>query len=247
MVEIYICDDEEPARRQIQEDIEKKILIEDYDMKVTFCTGDSGKLLEKVQSAPQKRNIYFLDVELKDQEYDGFLLGKEIRRLDPHGTLVYITGYQQLAYRTFQYHLEAFDYIIKDIKKQKDSIDRCLESLHRRLRDESREDAAGIYTVKIGDTLKHVSIADILFFETSPKSHRVVLHTENGRMEFVGNLNDIARQMGDGFIRLHRSCLVAADKITEVDLKHCKAKVGTCECLVSRTMKSVLLEKMRGR
>ncbi len=32
MIDIYICDDEETARRQILEDIEKKILIEAYDM-----------------------------------------------------------------------------------------------------------------------------------------------------------------------------------------------------------------------
>ncbi|MCI8917569.1 MAG: response regulator transcription factor [Eubacterium sp.] len=247
MIDIYICDDEETARRQILEDIEKKILIEAYDMQVVSSTGDPKELLEKVCGAAQRRNIYFLDVDLKDKDYDGFLLGQEIRRIDPHGTLVYITSYQQLAFRTFKYHLEAFDYIIKDIKKQKDSIDRCMESLYQRLRDESREDAAGVYSIKIGDMIKHVQIADILFFETATKSHHVILHTKNCRMDFVGNLNDIARQMGDGFIRLHRSCLAAVDKITEVDLKHCRAKIGEYECLVSRTMKSALLKKIRER
>ena len=43
----------------------------------------------------------------------GFRLGRELRRRDPRGTLVYITSYEDLAWRTFQYHLEAFDYIVK--------------------------------------------------------------------------------------------------------------------------------------
>ena len=93
MIDLYICDDEETARMQIQDDIEKKILIEDYDMKVVCCTGNPRILLEEAHNALHKRNIYFLDVELKDAEYDGFVLGKEIRRLDPHGTIVFITSY----------------------------------------------------------------------------------------------------------------------------------------------------------
>ena len=103
------------------------------------------------------------------------------------------------------------------------------------------------FSVKVNEKVFTIDYDDILFFETATKSHHVILHTKNCRMDFVGNLNDIARQMGDGFIRLHRSCLAAVDKITEVDLKHCRAKIGEYECLVSRTMKSALLEKIRER
>lgn len=246
MINIYICDDEELARNQIQHDIETKICIEDYDMRVVFCTDNPQIFLQAVRNAPQKRNIYFLDVELKNAKYDGFLLGKEIRKTDPHGTLVFITGFQDLAYRTFQYHLEAFDYIVKDPMRQKDSIDHCLESLHLRLQDEQQTDITEIYSIRIGDTLKHIPISDILFFETSSKPHHVILHTHNYRLDFVGNLGDIAEQIGDSFIRTHRSYLVAIDKITEIDLKHRKVKVAGLECLVSRSMKSSLLERISG-
>ena len=122
MINIYICDDEDEVRNQIQDEIEKKILIEAYDMKVVSSTNRPEDLLTEVRSTGQKHNLYFLDIELKDAGYDGFLLGKEIRRMDPHGILVYITSFQNLAYRTFQYHLEAFDYIVKDPEKQRDSI-----------------------------------------------------------------------------------------------------------------------------
>lgn len=83
MIEIYICDDNETARKQIREEIEKKLLIEDYDMRVVFDGGEPRSFLETVRGALQKRNVYFLDVELHDTKYDGFLLGKEIRMLDP--------------------------------------------------------------------------------------------------------------------------------------------------------------------
>ncbi|MCH1984071.1 LytTR family DNA-binding domain-containing protein [Ruminococcus sp. OA3] len=244
MIDIYLCDDDDMIRQQIRDAIEKKIMIESYDMKVVSSTGNPGECLDILQKAVNKRNIYFLDVELKDPEFDGFLLGKEIRRLDPNGTLIYITSYRELAFRTFQYHLEAFDYIVKDPGKQKDSIDRCLESLHLRLQDETKKDITSVFTAKIGDTLRHIPVHEILFFETAAKPHHVILHAQNGRMEFSGNLNEIEKQMGETFIRTHRSYLAAVGKITEVNLKHGRIKVGNLECMVSRKMKSILLERI---
>lgn len=245
MIQIYICDDEDAVRRSIQEEIQKKILIEEYDMQVVLCTANPKELLQALAGTSQKRNVYFLDVELKDAEYDGFLLGREIRRIDPNGTLCYITSYENLAYRTFQYHLEAFDYIIKSPQKQAESIRRCLESLYVRLQDETKQDIISMYSVKIGDSIRHIALQDILCFETSQKAHHVILHTCSSRMDFVGNLNEIGEQLGSAFIRTHRSYLVAADKITEIDLKHGKVKVGNMDCLVSRKMKSVLLEEIK--
>ena len=109
MIGIYICDDEDAVRHQIQTALEWKIFVEDYDMKVVCSASGPRELLDAAEK--EKRGIYFLDVELKDGEWDGFRLGRELRQRDPYGTLVYITGYGDLAWRTFQYHLEAFDYI----------------------------------------------------------------------------------------------------------------------------------------
>lgn len=245
MINLYLCDDEDTARYLIQEEIEKKILIEEYDMKIQFSCGHPETFLDAIRSSPQKRNVYFLDVELKNNLYDGFRLGKEIRQIDPNGTLIYITSFQELAFQTFQYHLEAFDYIVKDAASLRDSLANCLASLNMRLQQESQKDITDMYSVKIGDMVKHVPLADILYFETSPRSHHIILHTHSSQIDFVGNLNEIEEQVGEPFIRTHRSYLVAANKITEIDLKHNKLKTGSMECLVSRKMKSVLLKKFK--
>ena len=105
MIGIYLCDDEDAVRHQIQTALEWKILVENYDMQVVCSASTAQELLDAAEN--ERRGIYFLDVELKDGAWDGFRLGQELRRRDPHGTLVYITSYRDLAWRTFQYHLEA--------------------------------------------------------------------------------------------------------------------------------------------
>ena len=242
MIGIYLCDDEDAVRHQIQTALEWKILVENYDMQVVCSASTAQELLDAAEN--ERRGIYFLDVELKDGAWDGFRLGQELRRRDPHGTLVYITSYRDLAWRTFQYHLEAFDYIVKEREQIGPSVSRCLGEIHMRLLAE-RRDPAEMFTLRTGDTVRHVPLGDILFFETASAPHHVLLHTANSRMDFLGSLNELETQLGDRFIRTHRAYLVAADKIETVDLKHNKLWAGGHACLLSRSGKAELRKKMR--
>lgn len=81
MIDIYLCDDDASARSQIQAILEKKILIEEYDMQIVCSAGTAEQLLESL--GDRRQNIYLLDVELKDGYWDGFLLGRELRKRDP--------------------------------------------------------------------------------------------------------------------------------------------------------------------
>ena len=260
MIPIYLCDDDSALRRRLETALERKILIEDYDMRIVCSAADGVSLLNAARQEPGKRGIYFLDVELKDGSWDGFRPGREIRCLDPHATLIYVTGFGDLAYRTFQYHLEAFDYIVKDPEGLEESVARCLEAVRDRLLEE-RRDPAQIYTLQTGETLQHIPISDILFFETAPIAHHILLHTRESRtsgkvsapggagsgrvIDFLGNLNEIQSQLGEGFLRVHRAYLVALDKIEEVDLRHGRLRVGGYECLLSRRGKSELMRRLQ--
>ena len=237
MIRIYLCDDEEAVLHQIKTALEWKIFVENYDMEVACAAATAQELLDAAKNG--SRSVYFLDVDLKDGEWDGFTLGRELRRRDPHGTLVYITSYRDLAWRTFQYHLEAFDYIVKEREQIGPSVSRCLGEIHMRLLAE-RRDPAEMFTLRTGDTVRHVPLGDILFFETASAPHHVLLHTANSRMDFLGSLNELETQLGDRFIRTHRAYLVAADKIEAVDLKHNKLWAGGHECLLSRAGKGKL-------
>lgn len=245
MLPIYICDDDKEIVSLIEAVIKKKILIEDYDMEVSCCAQHPKNLLTHLENSRKKRNLFFLDVELKNDYFDGFLLGREIRKIDPYAIIVYVTSYGDLAYKTFTYHIEAFDYIVKDSGTLTDSICKVLESVENKLRQETAQDARQTLLIKIGDSVKHFFTEDILYFETSSKAHHVLLYTCNGRYDFIGNLNELEAQLPGHFIRCHRSYLVAADKIDEFDLKHNRLIIAGQECLVSRKMKSQILKLLR--
>ena len=241
MIPIYLCDDEESVRHQLKTALEWKIFMENYDMKVVCAASAAQELLETAQDT--RRGVYFLDVDLKDGAWDGFTLGRELRRRDPHGTLVYITSYGDLAWKTFQYHLEAFDYIVKEGEQTGPAITRCLEAVHARLLDE-RHDPAEMFSLRTGDETRHIPLAGILFFEAAPKAHHVYLHTADSRLDFVGSLNELEKELDGRFVRVHRSFLAAWDKIETVGGN--QIQVGGRICLLSRTGKAELKKKLRG-
>ena len=92
--------------------------------------------------------------------------------------------------------------------------------------------------------IRHIPIDDILFFETSSRSHFVILHGLHQRIEFIGNLSDIEKELGKNFLKIHRSYLIAINKIDHIDLKRNIVRIGNSECAISRRMKSELLKRV---
>ena len=53
-------------------------------------------------------------------------------------------------------------------------------------------------------SLHHIPLDDILYFETSSRSHFVILRGKKQWIEFMGNLSDIADELGERFLKIHR-------------------------------------------
>lgn len=244
MLPVYICDDEQNIRTAIRCALEKRILMEDYDMTIAACTHDPEEVLAQVRKN-NCQGIYFLDVDLKGASMDGFELGQAIRRLDPRGFLIYVTAFGDLAFMTFQYHLEALDYIVKDVpEKMYESIGQCLEIVTRRM-GEHMLDGQDYFTLKVMDRVKHIPLKDILFFETSGRTHRLIVHSLREQTDFIGSLGELEATLPDNFYRTHRAYVVNMDHIAELDLKHHQIFMDNGEiCLMSRNARQRLLEYM---
>ena len=241
MVPIYLCDDEPGIRRAISREIEKEILISGYDMEIAAECAAPEDVLSSLQNN-RRRGIYFLDVDLKNERYTGFTLGQAIRREDPRGFLIYVTAFRELAFETFRYQLEALDYIVKDDPEEMFAgIRRCLASVVERLQSE-KEDSRKYFTVKFMDTVRHIPIDDILFFETGAKSHRIILHGLKERLDFTGSIQELQQDLGQQFLRIHRAYLANVNQIKYLDVKERKVIFSNGEaCWFSRKAKQELL------
>ncbi len=256
MLPVYICEDHDALRADLKDFLQKLILMEGYDMEVALSSGHPEEILRAAEHR-RARGIYFLDVELTGESMDGFTLGQKIRKLDSRGFLVYVTAFRDLAFETFRYHLEALDYIVKDEaapdpftpyggrnETMYDGIRRSLAVITERMQKEQGEKRE-FFTVKVMDVVKHIPVDEIMFFETTGRTHRIALHGRCGRMDFIGSMRKLEEALGSRFLRVHRAYLVNTEQILELDLKHREIRMQNGEtCFFSRIAKGELLNRV---
>lgn len=214
MIEIYICEDVEEQRARFVDYINSAILIHEYDMRIKMDTSNPEALIEQLKRS-ENMGLYFLDIDLKSNK-DGLMLAKEIREYDPRGFIVFITSHPEMSFLTFQYKVEALDYILKDdSQKLKSQIYACIEHVNKKYMNLSRGYRKTISITKGGRKIA-LEYSNILFFETSEKEHKIIVHTMDRSMEFFGKLKDIGEKVGNDFIRCHRAYLVNKENIQEV-------------------------------
>ena len=235
MLDIFVCEDNAVQRQAIVQTIQNAVLIEELDMQLVLDTGDPYTLLEKLKTS-QNTGIYFLDIDL-GSNINGMKLAQKIRLFDPRGFIIFITAHSELSYMTFQYRVEAMDFVLKDNPAEAEvKIKECLlNALERYTLQTNRTHK--VYTIESGGRKISIDYDDILFFETSSNIHKVILHAKDRQIEFFSTIKELTNTLGGNFVRCHRSFLVNKKNIKEVDTKKRIIHFANGEtCLMSTRM-----------
>ena len=218
MLDIFVCEDHAAQRRAVVQIIQNTVLIEELDMRLVLDTKDPYTLLEKIRTN-ENTGIYFLDIDLSSN-MNGLQLAQQIRLFDPRGFIIFITAHSELSYMTFQYRVEAMDFVLKDNPAEmKVKIRECLlHAMERYTLDTNRTHK--VYTAQIGGRKISIDYNDIFFFETSSNIHKVILHAKDRQIEFNGTMKELAGVLDGNFVRCHRSFLANKNNIKEIDAKN---------------------------
>ena len=68
-------------------------------MEIVLATTDPLELLKKFNS--QETNVFFLDIDLANEQYNGLSLALKIRESDPNGFIVFITAHLEFCMLIF--------------------------------------------------------------------------------------------------------------------------------------------------
>ena len=218
MLNIFVCEDDTVQRKSIVQIIKNTVLIEELDMQLILDTPNPYELLETVKFS-QNTGIYFLDIDLKC-DMNGMKLAQQLRLYDPRCFIIFVTSHSELSYMTFQYRVEAMDFVLKDNPAEaKFKIRECLLNALERYTLQTNK-THKVYTIEIGDRRISVDYNDILFFETSSNIHKVILHAKDRQIEFSSTIKELEKILDDTFVRCHRSFLVNKNNIQEIDTKN---------------------------
>jgi two-component system response regulator AgrA len=216
MLNVFICEDDHDQRKRIAECISKFILMEDLDVKVALSAGTPDEILEYLREN-KAAGLYFLDVNL-NSHIDGISLAEKIRVYDPRGFIVFVTTYAETLPLTFQYKVEALDFIMKEDLHLGARICDCIRNAYAKYTVKTSR-LQNNFVFKISDN-RTISLdcSKILYFESSQAaSHKIVVYSEDSAYDFYGKLSGVQKELDTGFFRCHRSFIVNLAKITEID------------------------------
>lgn len=218
MLPVIICDDQDEYRNTLEKIIKNYILIEALDMDVVLSTGNGSSVLDYISQSASPF-LYFLDVDLKDESCSGIDLAQKIRKLDPRGFIVFITVHSELSYMTFQYCIEAMDYIVKDYPETvPERVRQCL--FHAKdLFSSTQNSIHKTISIPIGEKILLVKQDDILCLQASQASHKITVFTHEGVYEQATSLKDMVTLLGDQFFFCHKSCIINTTYIKLFDKK----------------------------
>jgi DNA-binding LytR/AlgR family response regulator len=206
----YIIDDEPLAQE----------ILEAYIAKVSFLEL-KGCFVSPLEAAAtlkeDKPDILFLDINMPDLDGLGF-----IPMLNPKPMIILTTAYDQYALKAFE--LEVKDYFLKPFSFQRfykgvlrlyqeQSVGQ--EPAKHETKPVSRNEQEYIF-VKVGQRIQKVAVSDLLFVEGMKDYLRI--HTREEKIMTLLNFAKLEELLpSHGFARVHRSFLVAIDKIDHIE------------------------------
>ena len=215
-----IIDDEPLAVRLLE-----SFVIKTPDLKLLGSYTDSVEAINAVRE--QRPQLLFLDIQMPD------LNGMELAHMLPEGTkVIFTTAFKEYAYES--YEVSALDFLLKPIRYNKFStaVEKAREWFGRSQEHHVEEPAAignqdvakPINTVflKVDGEYRQVALDKILY--VCGMKDYVMFYVEGERKPLITHLTmkSVEEMLPiNQFLRVHRSYIVALDKIRSVDRNDC--------------------------
>lgn len=219
MLRIGICDDTAAARENLRLLCLKHFRLEEPEF-FEFSTGDGA--VRWLKGHPGALDLLFLDIEMPG--CSGMEAAETIRAFDREVLLAFVTGYTDYVYDG--YAVGAVGYLVKPVSEEKLSslLDRAAVALEQR--------APAVYTLRNAQGMFKVPLREILYAASDRR--QVTLTTSRGDYTFYGKLDDVAAQLGAGFVRIHQRYLVNVRAVSAV--VGASVQVGEARLPISRSL-----------
>lgn len=231
-----VVDDEAPALSELG------YLLSRDDRIGEVITAASGTQALQVLDS-REVDVVFTDISMPG--LDGMALARVMARFTVQPQVVFVTAHDRHAVDAFA--LDATDYVMKPVRPERlaEAVRRVVTKLADRSTPASGMPSAvdpaparledETIPVELGGVTRFITRSQVRYAQAHGDYAR--LHTEDGSHLIRVPLSVLAERWAEfGFVRIHRSTLVALPYVSEVrmDRGRCSVVVGTAQLQVSR-------------
>ena len=208
--------DDEPLAVKLMESFVAKT----PDLKLLGSFTDSVEAINAVKE--QKPNLLFLDIQMPD------LNGMELAHMIPAETrVVFTTAFKEYAFES--YDVSALDFLLKPIRYNKFmvAVEKAKEWFAKSESPVSQHpypitDHPSAIFVRVDGELRNITISDIIY--VNGMKDYVMFYLDSEPKPLITHLTMKAVEEmlpPEKFLRVHRSYIIAVDKIRKVDRNDC--------------------------
>lgn len=221
---VIIVDDEEPARRRIQELLEKE-----SDIRILNLCKSGEEAIDAVRN--HQPDILFLDIQMP--EFDGFTVLSALQ-LEDIPITIFVTAYDQYAIRAFAVH--AVDYLLKPFSDERftDALERAKKQAEMESRETFHHRLESLLNLQAGKPNPQSSDTEPEYIDrvvlekkgekffldvqkiTWIEADGAYVYIHSGGKKYIKRilLGKLEKQLNPRFfIRIHRSAIVHIDAI----------------------------------
>jgi two-component system, LytTR family, response regulator AlgR len=208
-MKVLITDDEALARDRLRR------LIEGLDgITVAGEAADGRQALE--QCGRLQPDVVLLDIRMPG--IDGLEAATHLAGWEQPPAVIFTTAYGDHALAAFEAH--AVDYLLKPIRRER--LQQALakaRGLNRARLDAARQlsDAAprSHICARSGAQIRLIPLDEVLYFHADHKY--VTVRHDGGEILIEESLKGLEQEFGTRFVRIHRNCLVARERISALE------------------------------
>ncbi|HZV69418.1 MAG TPA: LytTR family DNA-binding domain-containing protein [Saprospiraceae bacterium] len=222
----FILDDEPLALNVIEQHLSRFNQME-------VCGKSTDPLEALAQIKILQPDLLFLDIEMP--EITGLEL---IASIQHKPEIIITTAYREFAVEGFE--LNVLDYLVKPIalKRFVKSMDKFFDKMATNTMPDTQNDPSYLYVKADRKTIK-VAFDDILYLEGAKDYSKIVLANQKIITKIsIGNLNNDLP--ADRFIQVHKSFIVAKNKITAYTAHD--VEIGEIEIPIGRVYKEAFIK-----
>lgn len=204
---IFIVDDEAPARNRL-----KELLLDceaQFPLQLVGEASNGREALNKLAETPAE--VVLLDIRMP--QMDGIELARHLNKLEQPPVIIFTTAYDAYAIQAFEQH--AIDYLLKPIRLGRlfESLSRARDAVPIRtevLQELTPEPRSNLSTHERGRVLL-IPIEQVLYLRAELKY--VTVRTAEREYLIEESLTALEKEYASRFVRIHRNCLVARSAI----------------------------------
>ncbi|MFC8272512.1 LytR/AlgR family response regulator transcription factor [Streptomyces sp. NPDC057271] len=234
MLRVLAVDDEEPALGELLYLLraDPRIRSAEGATDATGALRRIGRALEAGPDGDEAIDVVFLDIHMAG--LTGLDLARLLAGFARPPLIVFVTAHEGFAVQAFD--LKAVDYVLKPVRRERlaEAVRRVRELVHAPAAPAAVAASEQI-PVELGGVTRFVAVDDIAYAEAQGDYAR--LHTDEGSHLVRIPLSTLEeRWAARGFVRIHRSHLVALARIEELRLDSgaTSVRLGGTELAVSR-------------